>query len=351
MKILHCITLSSVGGAQTVVINLANIQVKTNEVYIISSPDRTAWTNLDKQVKIISINGLKKSVGILDFFVLASLVYYRFKIKPDVIHLHSSKMGVLGRLVFPSSKIIYTVHGFDSIRKAHRCFLLLERVLQFFCRFIVTVSQYDKDNLCHERINRNVLCIYNGVPDNNLTKGELQTRFIQFLRGIRNKYDSIIFCIARDSPQKKMDLFSQIAESNPNKAFVWIGNSTPYDNKNNLYWAGVIQNACIYLRYCDLLILPSNYEGLPMSIIEAFSFSKPVVASDVGGISELLDGKNGFAVHNLVEDFSEKINYLLSDSCMYSQSCIHARETYLASFTASRMFEAYNKIYQVIYNK
>ncbi|MDR3321877.1 MAG: glycosyltransferase, partial [Synergistaceae bacterium] len=42
------------------------------------------------------------------------------KYKPDIIHLHSSKAGILGRIVFPKNKIIYTVHGFDSIRLAYR---------------------------------------------------------------------------------------------------------------------------------------------------------------------------------------------------------------------------------------
>ena len=92
---------------------------------------------------------------------------------------------------------------------------------------------------------------------------------------------------------------------------IWIGNTKRYQNTQNLFWTGVKPNAFLYLKYCDLFVLPSNFEGLPISIIEAFSFSKPVVASKVGGITELLDNENGFAVDNTAECFSDKISNIL----------------------------------------
>ena len=62
---------------------------------------------------------------------------------------------------------------------------------------------------------------------------------------------------------------------------------------------GSLPNAGAYNEYADLFILPSNYEGLPMTIIEAMAFGKPVVASKVGGISEIvLDDENGYTVEN-----------------------------------------------------
>jgi glycogen synthase len=97
--------------------------------------------------------------------VLTLLCFWKLYLqyKPDIIHLHSSKAGILGRLAFPKSKIVYTVHGFDSIRLAYRKFLPLERFLQRRCKAIVGVSHYDENNLKDEHITHNIVCVYNGI--------------------------------------------------------------------------------------------------------------------------------------------------------------------------------------------
>lgn len=351
MKILHVITLSTLGGAQSVVINLSNEQIKHHEVFIISSEEGTAWNLLDGRINVIKIKEIKRKIGLLDIIVLLKLFYYRFKINPDVIHLHSSKMGVLGRIAFPSSRIIYTVHGFDSIRLAHRCFLFPERILQFFCKFIVGVSQYDKKMLNMEGIKHNVRMIYNGLFDPISVQYDLDDSFILKIKEIKQKYKKTIFCIARDTPPKKDELFFSIAEQNPDYAFIWIGNSNPHTNTNNLFWAGLKEKAFMYLPYCDLFLLPSNFEGLPMSIIEAMAFSKPIVASNVGGISELLDGTNGFAVENTVDAFSEKINQLLGDEIKLKKAGDISRHKYIANFNLEQMIDNYNKLYLEICHK
>lgn len=349
MKILHCITLSTLGGAQSVVCALANYQAQEeHQVYIISSKEQTAWKYLDRRIKIYAISELKRKLGLLDIIVFVKLVYYRLKIKPDVIHLHSSKMGVLGRLAFPSSKIVYTVHGFDSICISHRSFLFLERLLQHQCKYIVGVSQYDKKNLIQEGISKNVKCIYNGIADVEKTESYDDMGFITFLADIRKRFEKTILCIARDDPPKKMDLFTQIAEKNKEYAFVWIGNKDKHQEFENLFWVGMKTNASQYLDFCDLFLLPSNFEGLPMSIIEALSHSKPVIASNVGGINEMLDGNNGFAVYNDVESFTKKIDYLFSNDKFYEQACKNARKSFLDLYVAKKMNEEYAKIYKEI---
>jgi hypothetical protein len=58
---------------------------------------------------------------------------------------------------------VYTVHGFDSIRLAYRAFLPLERLLQYRCKAIVAVSDYDAENLRREGVTHHVRRIYNGI--------------------------------------------------------------------------------------------------------------------------------------------------------------------------------------------
>jgi glycosyltransferase involved in cell wall biosynthesis len=348
---MQVITQSELGGAQSVALHLANYFVaqEGNEVYMVSGGPGDAWKELDSRVQVIYIKESRKKIGLQDIIVFLKLWLIRLKYQPDVVHLHSSKAGALGRLVFPRKRIIYTVHGFDSIRLAFRMFLPVEKMLKKCAKYIVGVSRYDVENLEKEGIKGSV-CIYNGITDNGLSNSntdDIQTGITR-LQELKKEGKFIVATIARLGKQKKFDLFCEIAERypNPNIAFVWIGNQTQPENiSKNVYCFGEVKAAHRLLPCIDLFILTSNYEGLPISIIEALSYGKPVVASDVGGTREILDGKNGFALPNRAEAFVEKIEVCQNQSCFYEQSCLSARGTYLQYFTIEKMCEKYQGLY------
>lgn len=349
MRIFHIITLSSVGGAQSVVVNLANAQVGGNEVWVISSASGEAWKALRPEVKVIGIRQLRRSIGWRDVIVLLKLFYYRLKYRPDVVHLHSSKMGALGRLAFSPQRTVYTVHGFDSIRVANRFFLSVEKALKGWCVRIVGVSLYDEKNLMAEGIRKKVTYIYNGIDDKSMIDVESVNSGIRKDMGkIRQEFDKVVICIARDDAPKRIDLFIEISRLLPECAFVWIGNNAKHEKGENVFLMGQIPLAWQLLEYTDVFVLPSNYEGLPVSIIEALAFGKPVVASNVGGITELLDGRNGFAVENNAEMMADKIRIIIKDTEQYAKMSRQARQTYLEKFTVEQMVEGYGRIYQEI---
>lgn len=347
-KILHVITLSSVGGAQSVVVNLANAQCKYNEVYVLSSASCEAWKALDTRLHVIVIKELQKSISPKDLIVICKLFYWRFKLKPDVIQLHSSKMGMFGRLVFPRKKTIYTVHGFDSMRIANRKLLFVEKILKHRCRFIVGVSKYDEVGLHEEGITRSVTYVYNGVVDSSKDKpSEQNLVLLSQMEDLRSKYKGLIISIARDDAPKRIDIFLNIAKQMQDYAFVWVGNSHDHVTTENAMLMGQIPMGYQLLAASDLFVLCSDYEGLPMSIIEALSFSKPVVSSKVGGVTEILDGTNGFAVENNVRDFKEAILTILKED-KYLDYSNAARRTYVEKFTLERMVDDYDKLYSII---
>lgn len=343
MRILQIITLSELGGAQSVVINLANKLSENHDVIVAAGErDGKIWQMLYPNVKQEHCKHLKRALSPLyDFLTIVDFMRLYRKYTPDVIHLHSSKAGMLGRVAFPSNKVVYTVHGFDSIRLAYRKFLPMERVMQRYCKAIVGVSKYDETNLKQEGIHRNVYCVYNGIS--RLTASQ-DTYFALF-----DRYTKIVLCIARLSHPKRSDLFMSVAELLPKYAFVWIGNQSEVnEHPDNVYFLGNIPNAGIYNKGIDLFMLASDYEGLPMVILEAMSFGKPVVASKVGGIGEVVeDGINGFTVNNTAEEFAEKIEYVLEHDDIYKTFSANALKRFNDDLTVDKMVNAYMDIYQL----
>lgn len=345
MKILQVITLCELGGAQSVVSNLSNELVARGHEVIVAAGegDGKMFDLLDPRVVVERVPSLVRRLSPCNEpKAIYGLRQIYKKYNPDIIHLHSSKAGILGRIAFPKRKTVYTVHGFDSIRLAYRRFLPLERILQNRCAAIAAVSQYDVDNLLAEGITHNVRCIYNGI------KAPQRLASNPFAR--MQTSDSKVLCIARFSPPKKMDLFAEVAALMPECSFIWIGNQEEPTQKfpNNVTFMGNIPGAGAYTRYADVFMLPSNYEGLPMVIIEALACGTPVVASAVGGIPELLDGANGYAVENNAAKMADKIREVLNARKQSDAMSERAVETYRKSFTVFRMADEYEKLYNDI---
>ena len=103
----------------------------------------------------------------------------------------------------------------------------------------------------------------------------------------------------------------------------------------------------VHAPQLDLLAVDSNYEGLPMVIIEAMSFGKPVVASNVGGISEIVrNGTNGYVVENSAKTFAMRIREILQNEEKYEAFSRASLDIYNAELTIDKMVAGYLDIYQ-----
>lgn len=343
---MQVITLSELGGAQSVVANLANALSRGgHEVVVVAGEgDGKLFDMLDKEIATERVDSLVRRISPLnELKTLRAFRKLKKKHNPDVVHLHSSKAGLLGRLAFPKRQTVYTVHGFDSIRTAFRKFLPLERALQHRCAAIVGVSRYDEQNMLAERINHNVSTIYNGIYAPEAAADDL-------LGPLRERYRGVVLCIARFFPPKKTDMFIEVARRMPQLAFAWIGNQheVTEPHSENAFFLGNRKGAGAYCPQADLFWLPSNYEGLPIVIIEAMAAGKPVVASAVGGIPELLDGKNGMAVENDTDKMVEAIGTIMADADRREAMGAKARRDYEANLTVDKMADGYKKIYNRI---
>ena len=345
MKIMLVITRSELGGAQSVVVQLANYLSACHDVVLVAGEgDGKMWDMVSERVVREHCPSLQRSISLKSDVKAAIALRRLYKMyNPDVIHLHSSKAGTLGRLVFPKKRVVYTVHGFDSVRLAFRKLLPVERLLQRWCSAIVGVSNYDERNLRSEGITHNVTTIYNGiaVPDasNLMDMPELR------------RYKKVVLSIARVMPPKLPKLFIDVARLLPDYGFVWIGNLeevTEYGTlPENCHFVGNIPNAGAYCSQANLFMLASNYEGLPMVIIEAMSQGLPVVASDVGGVSEIVrNGENGYVLENDAQMFARRISEILEDEQKCKAFGDRSLQIFREELTVERMVEGYMKIYE-----
>lgn len=354
MRILHIISDSVLGGAQKVCIDLANSAISEGyEVAVAAMPDGPLWTQLESEVKQFGLVHMNKKIGLNLLKVIKELKKIRTEYKPDIIHLHTSIPGILGRWVFRKEKnhIVYTVHGFDQIRIAHKKFLPIEKFFQKYSGAIVAVSDYDMKNMNDSGIRKKLKLIYNGIslssikPVSNLPE--------------KIKEKKLVLTIARIAPPKNIELFSEVAKEFINKdtAFVWIGGSQnltveelrkKYNMPDNLYLLGDLKNASNYINLCDVFVLFSKHEGLPMSIIEAMSQGKSIVASNVGGIPELID----FGLINIKEEAVEKISLLLEEQEKNKEIGQKSLEKFNNNFTLEKMWKEYKNLYlELLENK
>jgi glycosyltransferase involved in cell wall biosynthesis len=298
----------------------------------------------------IEIKEMRRSVlplyDIIAFFKIRRIIK---KYKPDIVHTHASKSGAIGRLAARTCNVplvVHTFHGhvFHSYFNAFFSNLVvrMERFLSKKTDAIVAISESQKYELSE---------VYKIAPANkiytiplgfNLDKFSLDQEKKAII--FRNKYgfksdDLIIGIIGRIVPIKNHDMFLEVAarvkQKHPkNVRFAIIGDgelrshvqkkceelglsysyfiSHPKQQSDVLVtsWETEIDQA---LAGMDIVLLTSNNEGTPVSLIEAQSARKPVVSTNVGGVEDIVaNGKTGFITEvNEIEKFTEFVNRLI----------------------------------------
>ena len=388
MRILHVVTNADLGGAPRVVTELANRAVAAGHTCGAASvPMGPFWDHLDPRVEQLPLRHLRRSLDPLqDFLAVLELISLFRRWEPDVVHVHSSKAGMLGRTaaLLTSRRIatVYTIHGFDTILRTHHVFLPLEKTMARFTSAIVPVSAYDEANLYKIGIGRMALAkagndrshakaplirlIHNGASDR--LGAVPQAAVAARIEAARASGAVIVLTVARLEEPKRFDLFVEAArrfsgDTNqgqsqdkqlPKVSFFWIGNVQRVDPSElpaNVEMLGEVPEAGNSINLCDIFLLLSAYEGLPMSILEAMSCAKPVVASKVGGIGEAVgtDGKAGILVPNDVDAVVMAMSCLAVDPDLRAAMGHAARQRYEAGFSAETMWEAYLELYQNLY--
>ena len=310
MRILHLVTRSEPGGAQSLVRTLAEAQrAAGNQVAIAHGPegDGEAFRGMDDGIGRLQIPDLVRAVSpIREIKAIAEIAALYRKWKPDIAHLHTSKAGALGRLAagfgprgaIDPRRIVYTMHGYDQLRVENRKLLAADKALRARCGAVVAVSRLDADAM--ERDGYHVILIPNGVPDPATPRAEVSAAavrrpgVVQRLQHLRSEGLPIAITVAREARPKRIDLARDIARLTAGRLqVVWIGGDPRPDDPPNFHALGAIPDAASYFSSADLFFLASDHEGMPLSVLEALAAGLPVVASAVGGIPEILQAAPG----------------------------------------------------------
>lgn len=303
------------GGVFSYVSQLCNDMADDFEIYLAYSlrpqtPDNY-MSFLDRRVHLIRMRSFGQ-YGYMNFLHAARVVreLHRIekKVRPDIIHLHSSIAGGLGRIAFSGkdSALVYTPHGYAHVLqgpgKKSRLYEATEKFLGR--RDCVTLTCCESEDEVARKLSRNTAYIETGV---NLK--ELKS----FLEGIEpQKSDKFtVFTLGRICVQKQPELFNRIAELVPEARFIWIGNGELEDlltapNVEVTGWKPR-REALAMAKGADAFILCSFGEAISMSLIENMYIKKLVMVSNtMGNKSVIHDGINGY-VCETAQEYAQRI--------------------------------------------
>lgn len=321
LTILLVITQGVWGGSQRYVLDLARELSKNHHVTVAIGEIRGGTDlqkklhELNEKIQIIQLKYLQRAISpIQDILALFELKKLYLKLKPDIIHLNSSKAGILGsiaRWFLPSSQscsIIYTVHGWVFLeplpKMVKKLFTWLEKGTSKFKDAIIVLSPEEKIialkelNIPESKIQIIPLGIETPVSKlsqtqarehiENLTQKKYpETRWIGTIAGLYKTkgLDVLLKAIGR-TPDLQKNHYFILGEGPERKLLEQIIHSNHLSHIVTLM--GNVENAATLLPAFDLFVLPSRKEGLPYALLETMNCCLPIVATKVGGIPSLL---------------------------------------------------------------
>lgn len=311
-KIIFLVTKSNWGGAQRYVFDLATNLNHEYKCLVAAGGNGPLLERLREfGVQTVSIPSLLRDIrAFSDIGALRELYILFKKERPDIVHLNSSKAGLLGAIaarIAGVKRIIFTVHGWpfnepiSPVAKLFRWYASLATLL--LCHTSISVSHFDA---VHAPFGYPLLTIHNGIAEPHfLSREEAREKLLQNIAA--SGITSIIGTVAELHKNKGVDLLLDAMPHVPNTTLLVIGEGEERPAleqqikrlglTSRVHLLGFIPDAASLLKAFDIFVLPSRTEALGYVLLEAGFAEVPVVASTVGGIPEIIeDGLTGVLV-------------------------------------------------------
>lgn len=339
-KVLNIITLFSIGGATETVVSMARgLQKLGYEVEIATGPHIVSEGSMyetaeDLGIPVFTFKNLRRDINLfVDILIIIQLAWFIRKNKYTVVHTHSSKAGVVGRIaafLAGTRVIVHTIHGLPFHRfqppLQKKLFILVEKISALFCDKIVAVT--------HTIVE--LLVIGNIIPQKkltvirsafnleeylkvNITKEQTQIRF-----GL-SRDDIVIGKIARLSKLKGHEYllksFIQVSKEVPTAKLLLVGNGELESELKQFVKQEKLDDRVIFtglvfpedipsiINTMDILVHSSLLEGLARVLPQAIMMEKPVISFDLDGAHEVIkDGVSGYLIEPLnIDQLAERI--------------------------------------------
>lgn len=326
-KILYVITQGEWGGAQRYVFDLStNLPNEYETMVAVGEPKgkqdlQAKLLTAGKNIQIFQLRHLVRRISVgRDVLAVLELAKLYKNAKPDIVHLNSSKAGVVGSLakiftppspLFP--KLVYTVHGWVFNEPLNWCkkkfYFYLEKFTAKLKDSFILLNETEKLqalNLLKIPANK-IKIIYNGInsPSLPLSRADARNKLIKMSGRVVPKENVWLGVIANFYPTKGLDVLINalgtikneladacciiIGEGPERKKIEKLINNLNLNDK--IFLTGTLPEADRLLPAFDALIVPSRKEGLPYILLEAITQKVPIIATQVGAILDLLTDK------------------------------------------------------------
>jgi glycosyltransferase involved in cell wall biosynthesis len=361
MKILHFIYSLVPGGAERFVIDLTNELAENNDTFLYTLRDDKIGVQ-GFYVPAISTKVVYRNLKISEGFKpWLAWTFYRIlkREKPDVVHCHLNLVNYffLSSLILHKKvRFIYTVHNsagtevLSAIEKA---------LMKFFFkyRFFIPVAISDETKESYKSFYKlnEVDVIYNGrkFEDKSICYNEV----LDEISRLKPTKDTLTFChVARyDEPQKNqkmlVSVFNRLKEEGYDVILLIIGEGFEKATElraiayKHIHFLGIKSNVNDYLFSSDAFCLSSNFEGMPISLIEAFGCGCTPVCTPVGGsVNTIINGVTGFLSKSVSEDdYLEVVKQFIKDRKSINKNDL--RRYYQENFSIEKCAGLYLNLY------
>ena len=357
MRVLHVIARLNVGGTARYITRLAE-ELPKHKIETFVATGFVQGSEVEdpstKKLKVIRIPSLGRQINpIKDHFAFKQLLEVIRDIKPDVLHTHTFKAGYIGRIrtneinkaAGKRVKFVHTFHGhlFDDPEFSGLKSLLINSFERRFAKntdVIITVGAQVGKELLERKIGKpkqftNIppgvepLKIPKTTPRKKITIG-----WIARVTGVKN-------------PLRALEIAKQL----PDAQFLIAGGGDMLDqvkaeaprNTKVLGWT----DAAKLFAASDIILSTSENEGMPIALIEAQLAGKPVVATNVGGVSEVvLNKKTGFVTHKNTEDLVKALEKLINSKTLRTAQGKAAKARATKTFSVEKMIQAHVSLYK-----
>ena len=315
-------------------------------------------------IPVTRIEGLGRSIKAKDdLLVLFRLMGEIRRFKPNYIHTHTAKAGLLGRLAailsFSNAKLIHTyhghlLHGYFSPAKT-KVLIYIERMLAKRSFKIVSVGAQVRDDLLASHIGKPAQYVV--IPP-GISLGTLPNSLVaRESLGVPQDATTITF-LGRITGIKRPDRFAEvalkIASYNPKVVFLIVGSGDLVDSLKVqlskidsqvkfLGWRSDVENI---LSATDILLLTSDNEGTPVSAIQAGMAGVPTISTNVGSVAEVIkNGSTGVLTSLDVSEIVNAVQSLLSDPALRNRLGESAKTDMNARYGVARLVNDYQNLY------